>query len=196
VSKLWLTTVLASKEASADKRNASINCNGGLELVNCNPIEQDISQRINSASWAGPLSLDQYLRREKHIANQDLTKDGGISHWQLIDPAVNGHLSEDPTKARAALSTCETIKKKALFAFVNKEGKIEVEDVWSHGIGSVFCAANLRGKGYAKRMMEALGQKVQKRGVEDGEDVVFTVLYSDVGKVRDFKVERIRRTDY
>ena len=81
----------------------------------------------NSSEWAGVLSLDAYLRREDHLADQELTRDSGLTPWMLVyQPDKHGE--------RHVLCGCETIKKKAL---VGKGGK--VEDVVAHGVCSVFC---------------------------------------------------------
>ena len=54
----------------------------------------------------------------------------------------------------------------------------------SHGIGSVFFGRELRGRGYAQRMMGELGKALRTHQIEGEEECLFTVLYSDIGKVR------------
>ena len=133
--------------------------------------EENIAQQeVNSTEWRGALDLKQYLRREEHLANQDLTKNGGLVGWVLV---YQPHGSSE----RKVLCGCETIRKKAL---VSRDGN--VEDVVCYGIGSVFCPAQHRGKGYAGRMMSDLGKKL--RTWQDGgvTKPLFSVLYSDIGK--------------
>lgn len=62
-------------------------------------------------------------------------------------------------------------------------GNGTVEEVVSHVIGNVFCDPQLRGRGYAARMMEEIGEKLYTWQQEDGRKVDYTVLYSDIGKV-------------
>ncbi|KAI9821854.1 MAG: hypothetical protein M1827_002436 [Pycnora praestabilis] len=138
-----------------------------LALVHPTPAEKLATWKLNGASWRGALSLDAYLRREVHLASQALTKDGGITYWVLVDTAV---------KDRPILCSCETLRKKAL---VSRDGI--VEEVVSHGIGSVFCPPDMRGRGYASRMMKELGKNLQVWQTE-GKKCLFTVLYSDIGK--------------
>lgn len=131
--------------------------------------EETIQQtRLNSTEWKGPLSLDAYLGREEHLGKQKLIRDGGLTSWALVTKDGN---------PRSVLSSCETIRKKALVA---QNG--QVKEVICHGVASVFCPPEYRGKGYAGRMIKALGEKLHNWQT-DGQDCLFSVLYSDIGKV-------------
>ncbi len=57
-----------------------------------------------------------------------------------------------------------------------------MREVFCHGVASVFCEEGNRRKGYAGRMMGELGGRLRVWQVGD-EEVGFTVLYSDIGKV-------------
>ncbi|KAG9515945.1 hypothetical protein KCU93_g9305, partial [Aureobasidium melanogenum] len=130
--------------------------------------EEAIQQtRLNSTEWKGPLSLDVYLGREEHLGKQKLIRDGGLTSWALVTKDGN---------PRAVLSSCETIRKKALVA---QNG--QVKEVICHGVASVFCPPEYRGKGYAGRMIKDLGEKLHNWQT-DGHDCLFSVLYSDIGK--------------
>lgn len=124
----------------------------------------------NSAEWIGPLSLEAYIRREEYLLDQDLTKDGGLTPWLLVS-------QPDEQGARKILCGCESIKKQALVAVKGK-----VESVICHGVCSVFCPAENRGKGYAGKMISELAQRLKGWKSEEGR-VLFSVLYSDIGKV-------------
>lgn len=131
--------------------------------------------KLNGAEWRAALSPEAYLRREDYLANQDLTRDGGISYWILIDRDCHNAL--DPqSSARLPLASCETFRKRAL---VWKDGK--VQETITHGIGSVFCASHLRKRGYAQRLMTELGKALRTYQAEEKE-CLFSVLYSDIGK--------------
>jgi len=122
----------------------------------------------NAASWRGALPIVSYLRREKALAQTSFTKDGGITFWALIDTAA-----ED----RTVLASCESLRHKAL---VLQHGK--VQDVICHGICSVWCKPEMRKRGYAARMIQELGDKLGSWQADE-RDVMFTVLFSDIGKV-------------
>lgn len=144
-----------------------------LHLVVSTPGEIIAQQHANSDEWRGALSLPAYLRREELLVDQTLTRDGGLTAWSLVyQPAGSGE------KDRQVLCGCETIKKRALFASANT-----VEAVTAHGVCSVFCPPKFRGKGYAGRMIAELGE-VLRTWQSYGQNNLFSVLYSDIGKVR------------
>lgn len=145
-----------------------------LDLVIPTEEEKLLCWKINGASWRGALSLPTYLRREEYLAEQAFTRDGGITYWILVDTAA----STPASSPRTILASCESLRKKALLA--TKDGK--VEEVVSHGVGSVFCRPEFRGRGYAQRMMKELGDKLERWQQKEGCRVSFTVLYSDIGK--------------
>jgi len=123
----------------------------------------------NSIMWKGALSQEAYLRREKHLSSQEFTKNGGITWWVLVDTAA---------VERVILSACESFRKKAL---VFRNGK--TEEVITHGIGSVFCPPECRKRGYAQRMMKLLGEKLKTWQTSGEQKCLFSILYSDIGKV-------------
>lgn len=145
-----------------------------LAVVNPTEEEKLLCWNINGASWRGALSLPSYLRREDHLADQAFTRDGGITYWILVDTAA----STPTSSPRTILASCESLRKKALLA--TKGDK--VEEVVSHGIGSVFCRPEFRGRGYAGRMMKELGEKLEVWQQKEGSRSSFTILYSDIGK--------------
>lgn len=131
--------------------------------------EEKLAQwKENASSWRAALSIEAYVRREKYLSQQGLSKNGGLTHWVLVDTAA---------KDRVVFSGCETLRKKALVAI---DGK--VEEVISHGIGSVFCPSPFRRRGYGARMMQELGKSL-RTWQTDGHKCLYTVLYSDIGKV-------------
>ena len=142
-----------------------------LALLHPTQEEKVETWKLNGASWRGPMSLPIYLHREAHLENQAFTKDGGLTFWILVDCTL-------PPNERPILGSCESFRKRALVA---RAGKLE--DVVSHGIGSVFCNPDYRRRGYAQRMLEELGERLDTWNQEDGKKTAFTVLYSDIGKV-------------
>lgn len=140
-----------------------------IELTQPTHEEAVEQTRLNSKEWKGALSLPAYLGREEHLGKQKLIRDGGLTSWALVTKDGN---------PRAVLSSCETIRKKAL---VVQDGQIK--EVICHGVASVFCPPEYRGKGYAGRMIRDLGEKLRTWQTES-QDCLFSVLYSDIGKVR------------
>lgn len=142
-------------------------------LVLLHPTQEEKIEtwKLNGASWRGTMPICTYLRRETQLENQAFTKDGGITFWILVDSTL-------PPNERPILGSCESFRKRAL---VSRAGSLE--EVVSHGIGSVFCNPDYRRRGYAQRMMEELGKKLDTWNQESGKKTDFTVLYSDIGKV-------------
>ncbi|KAJ5295535.1 hypothetical protein PENANT_c001G07380 [Penicillium antarcticum] len=142
-----------------------------LILVPATPAERIASIKLNSVAWKGPLDVETYIKREDHLMQQRLTRDG-LTCWILVD-------RNEPEGQRTILSSCESYRKKALMAH---DG--QVEDVATHGVGSVYCRPEFRGKGYAKRMFEELRLKLDtwEMEKESRRKSLFTVLFSDIGK--------------
>ncbi|KAL9603223.1 MAG: hypothetical protein Q9179_002262 [Wetmoreana sp. 5 TL-2023] len=147
-----------------------------LRLVQASEAEMIESSTMGATSWRGPLNVGSYLRREAHLRNQVLTRNGGITYWVLVDTAVR----PAPGHTRTILSSCETIRKRGLVVQPNGE----VKDVISHGIGSVFCNPAYRGRGYAQRMLVELAKNLDTWQQKDGDVAHFSVLWSDIGTVR------------
>ncbi|KAI8936334.1 hypothetical protein NX059_006748 [Plenodomus lindquistii] len=161
--------------------NALTNLNKGdsptLALVHPTEEEKLIQFKLNGAEWRGALSLEAYLRREALLAKQALTKDDGISYWILVDTSLSNNPLDPDSGTRLPLASCESYRKKAL---VWQDGKLQ--EVITHGIGSVFCANHLRKRGYAQRMMQELGKTLKTHQTTNENDCLFSILYSDIGK--------------
>ena len=142
-----------------------------LALLHPTQEEKVETWKLNGASWRGTMPISIYLRREAHLEDQPFTKDGGITFWILVDTTL-------PPNKRPILGSCESFRKRALVARAGT-----VEDSVSHGIGSVFCNPEYRGRGYAQRMIAELGKKLDTWNQKQGTKTDFTVLYSDIGKV-------------
>ncbi|KAI4272622.1 MAG: hypothetical protein LQ337_005184 [Flavoplaca oasis] len=121
-----------------------------LRLVQATESEMIESSTLGSISWKGPLDTNQYLQREAHLRNQDLTRDGGITYWILVDTAA----APSPNDSRRILASCETIRKRALISRFGAAPK----EIICHGIGSVHCNPEYRGRGFGRRMMVELAK--------------------------------------
>jgi len=144
-----------------------------LALLHPTPEENLATTKVNGMSWRGPLCLEAYIRRERHLASQALTRDGGITFWILVDTSKT-------STPRTVLASCETVRKRALIRRQNGR----VEETVAHGIASVFCNPDLRGRGYAWRMIQELGKALDTWQHAEGKIADFTILFSDIGKVR------------
>lgn len=142
------------------------------ELILTQPTQQEQEQvwALNFEAWAGALSQKDYLEREHYLMTVPLAKNGGVTHWILVDK------NAIPDQRRI-FGSCETLLKPALIT--DRDGN--VVDCIAHGVGSVFCDPQYRGRGYAGRMMVELGKKLRIHQVEETL-CAFSVLWSDIGK--------------
>jgi GNAT superfamily N-acetyltransferase len=142
-----------------------------LHLTHPTEEEKLETWTLNFSSWGGALSQQDYLEREEYLTKAPLARDGGVTHWILVD-------KELPPNRRPILASCETLYKRAL---ISRNGTLT--EVVSHGIGSVFCDPEYRGRGYASRMMRELGEKLRTwQAGTKGKTCGFSALWSDIGK--------------
>ncbi|KAL9030832.1 MAG: hypothetical protein Q9196_001086 [Gyalolechia fulgens] len=145
-----------------------------LQLVQANEAEMIESSTMNAASWRGSLDVNAYLEREAHLRNTNLSRNGGITYWILVDTAA----SPTVKGVRRILASCETLRKRALLA--RSDG--EVTETICHAVGSVYCNSAFRGRGYAQRMLADLASILDTWQQKEGACTDFTVLWSDIGK--------------
>ena len=150
---------------------------GELLLVQATELERTQCWHINLHAWRGALSPAQYIEREVYLERQPLVSEGKITFWILT---LRKNTYSDGDSPRPILASCETLLKDA---YVAQDGQLE--RVLAHGIGSVYCRPEYRGKGYASRMMSELGTRLgklawqQPKGSSRGH---FSILYSDIGQ--------------
>src|SRR5262245_43037666 len=154
-----------------------------LILAHPTPEERIRIWTQTHSKWGTAITLSDYLRREAYLLTVPVAKAGGITHWILTE-------SDKPPNKRPILSSCETLRKRALVS--TRHGT--VEETVAYGIGAVFTDPLFRGRGYASRMMDLLGPALSRhccgggvRGNTAGckanpRRVAFSVLFSDIGK--------------
>ncbi|EKG13746.1 Acyl-CoA N-acyltransferase [Macrophomina phaseolina MS6] len=97
-----------------------------------------------------------------------LAKDDGITIWALVDKSL-------PPDARPILFYCESFHNHCLTNDTNGN----VQDSIVHGIASVFCPPEYRGRGYAVRRMTEMAKALRDWQSECGR-TVGSILYSDI----------------
>ncbi|KAK3294376.1 uncharacterized protein B0H64DRAFT_185631 [Chaetomium fimeti] len=167
-----------------------------LVLARPTPGERERTARHTYPTWGFALAEADYLARETYLTTVPLARDGGITHWILTD-------AELPPDGRPILSSCESLRKRAVTTTTTTHKEVLVEGV-AHGIGSVFTEPAFRGRGYASRMMREVGEKLRgwqaataaappaaaaaaaagagEMPAVEREHSLFSVLYSDIGK--------------
>ncbi|KAI0802823.1 hypothetical protein GGR55DRAFT_691912 [Xylaria sp. FL0064] len=114
-----------------------------------------------------------YLEESRFLRTIPLVKDNGMTSWILVDKSR-------PPNYRPILCSCETFNKHSLTS--NPNGNVQKAII--HGIASVFCSEDYRGRGYAARLMRELATILRHWQSDSHEaKVVGSVLSSDIGKV-------------
>jgi hypothetical protein len=162
------TTTIVETAMAPDSRSDS------LYLTHPTPEEKLATWNLNSVNWGSALSLPDYLQREEYLTTVPLARNGGITHWILVDRSL-------PPNERPILASSESLRKPVL---ISRNGII-TEGI-THGIGSVFSQPKFRGKGYASRMLRELGPLLKEWQVDQNipgmQTCPFSILYSDIGK--------------
>ncbi|KAI1736442.1 hypothetical protein F4680DRAFT_432170 [Xylaria scruposa] len=123
-----------------------------------------------ASSWKDSLTVPLYLAEAQHLTTVPLAKDGAMSTWVLVDKNL-------PPNQRQVFCSCETFRKRALAS--DERGNVEEGVV--HGVASVFCPSEYRGRGYGSRHMKELAKILRGWQSEHGKSIG-SVLYSDIGK--------------
>ncbi|KAH8885768.1 hypothetical protein GQ53DRAFT_751106 [Thozetella sp. PMI_491] len=131
-------------------------------FAEANPAQRQQSWELSGALWAAPLSVGDYVAREQHLAEQDLTKDGGCKYWVL-------HLLGYPS---LVIASCETTHKTVL---ISENGHLRQGRAYA--IASVFTNPTYRRMGMAPILLRKVREFMDTDGQAD-----FSVLYSDVGR--------------
>ncbi|KAI5300968.1 hypothetical protein KEM55_003596 [Ascosphaera atra] len=142
-----------------------------LVLVSGTDHEKVKCRETNGVEWAGRLTMEQYKEREAVVEARTLVHTG-CTAWILTDKNL-------PPDERPIYASCETTARPAWVAH-----KGVVEETRSHAVGTVFCPAKYRGKGYASRMLTELGKILETYQNEHTvyKHGVFSTLWSDIGK--------------
>jgi hypothetical protein len=136
---------------------------GDINFGEASLVQREACWRLNAISWRGPLSLEEYIGRETHLGNQELTKANGIRYWAVS-------LKTDPLEI---IASCETIQKSVLAA----DKKNGFQTLRSYAIASVYTNPNYRRMGMAAFLMKSLQYWLDNQGSAD-----MSVLYSDIGQ--------------
>ena len=141
-----------------------------LHLDHPTAEECNLIWKLTSLAWRDALTQSSYLEESAYLTSVPLAKDGGMTLWILVDKDL-------APGERPILCSCETFRKHTLLS--NTEGN--VTKMVLHGVASVFCDPEYRGRGYARRMMRELAE-VLKTWQTEAMKCVGSVLYSDIGE--------------
>lgn len=133
-------------------------------LAEATPEQRTLTWQLNGVSWAGPMSIDEYIGREQTLSETALSADGGTRYYIL-------HHKSNPN---LIVSACEVLTKKALVA--HSATSPILRSVPAYGLASVFTPPQFRNSGMARHMLKLVQQAVDSASDE------FGALYSDIGR--------------
>ncbi|GAB1311657.1 Lysine acetyltransferase [Madurella fahalii] len=126
------------------------------------PEQRQLTWELNGEAWAAPMSLDDYVRREQHLAQQELNRDGGCRYWVLY---LKGY-------PRQIIASCEATRKPALIS--NGHGG-PARDGYGYAVTNVYTNPTWRRQGMAAFLLHRVQEQIDA-------DSDFSVLYSDSGR--------------
>ncbi|KAI9791066.1 MAG: hypothetical protein M1816_004297 [Peltula sp. TS41687] len=131
--------------------------------------------------WGAPLSVSDYLERERINEEAEANRAGQITYWVLSKtPKRVGPIDhEEKVDEDDIVASCETLRRPVII-WTREHGYNDGES--AYGIASVFTHPKYRGQGAAAVLMQKLA------GWVDGANAPFTALYSDLGE--DFYARR------
>ncbi|KAB5576154.1 hypothetical protein GE09DRAFT_1094882 [Coniochaeta sp. 2T2.1] len=143
------------------------------------PHQRILAWKLNGASWAPPMTIEQYIGREETLSKTPLSENGGTKYYVL-------HHKDD---LDIIVSACEVSSKKALVA--DDTGSRVVD---AYGLASVYTAPQFRERGMASHLLRKVQEAVDAT-TECG------ALYSDIGREyysrlgwKDFRTPQVKFT--
>ncbi|GIJ99563.1 hypothetical protein Aspvir_001697 [Aspergillus viridinutans] len=124
--------------------------------------------KLTSNEWKDALTIPQYLEESAYLMAIPLARNKGMTQWILVDRTL-------APNQRPILASCETFRKLSLLSYPMKHSQLVVV----HGIASVYCNPDYRGRGYASRLLKELNKTLPTWQYE-GKPCVASVLFSDI----------------
>ncbi|PHH51983.1 hypothetical protein CFIMG_004049RA [Ceratocystis fimbriata CBS 114723] len=145
-----------------------------IAIVLASPAQRHAAWSLNSAHWRGPLTSQAFIDREAQLSQSALASgDGGLYFVAVPKDSVEGKGGHaDANVEPVVYASCKALRKRVL---VRRPG-CAVEETTAYGIGSVYTRPDMRGRGLARYMLQAVQRELDIRGA------VLSVLYSDIGR--------------
>ncbi|KAL2181028.1 uncharacterized protein P884DRAFT_236406 [Thermothelomyces heterothallicus CBS 202.75] len=117
-----------------------------IEFAEATPEQRRISWELCSRKWAAPMSVDDYVEREQHMAEHELNRDGGCRYWVLY---LKGY-------PRQVIASCETLRK---LMFIADCAERRVREAHGYVVTNVYTNPTYRRQGMAAFLL----RRVQER---------------------------------
>lgn len=127
------------------------------------PSQRTESWRLSSASWAGPLSIEDFIARGEHLSRTALCADGRTRYWVVT------RISD----SQDVVASCRTMQKS-----IHSGGPGGYRELNAYAIASVYTNPKYRRNGMAVLMLDEVKKWLDGEGAAE-----CSALYSDIGKV-------------
>ncbi|KAH6854918.1 hypothetical protein B0I37DRAFT_42614 [Chaetomium sp. MPI-CAGE-AT-0009] len=133
-----------------------------MEFSEATPEQRQLSWKLCGQSWASPMSIDDYVEREQHMADHEPNRDGGCQYWVL---SLKGY-------PRQVIASCETMRKRML---ISDGGGSPAREGRGYAVANVYTNPSYRRQGMAAFLLRRVQEQM-------GPNSDCSVLYSDSGR--------------
>ncbi|KAK4192481.1 lysine acetyltransferase [Podospora australis] len=133
-----------------------------ITFAEATPEQCEISWRLRGEAWASPMSIEDYVERERYLSQQELTRDG-CRHWVLY---LKGY-------PRQVIASCESTRKRVL---ISDGAGGPVRESYGYTIANVYTNPAWRRQGCAAFLLRKVNEQLDL-------DSDCSVLYSDSGRM-------------
>lgn len=136
-----------------------------VTFIRADEKSRKLAWQLNGVSWAAPIELEEYVRREEHLSQQALSRDYGCTYWILAHKDDQTHI----------VASCEATRKTAFIAGKGVNSRDAFVEATGYAIASVHTNPKYRRLGMAAYMLRQLQESMDA-------DSECSALYSDIGK--------------
>ncbi|KAK4236771.1 lysine acetyltransferase [Achaetomium macrosporum] len=126
------------------------------------PEQRELAWELCGQTWAAPMSLEDYVERERHLAQHDLNRDGRCRYWVLYLKGYPRHI----------IASCEATRKPIL---ISDGGGRPARTSNGYAVTNIYTNPTYRRQGMASYLL----RRVQEQMDADSD---CSVLYSDSGR--------------
>ncbi|EAQ89652.1 hypothetical protein CHGG_06271 [Chaetomium globosum CBS 148.51] len=118
-----------------------------MEFSEATAEQRQLSWRLCGQIWASPMSIDDYVQREQHMADHELNRDGGCQYWVLY---LKGY-------PRQVIASCEITRKRMLIS----DGKgSPTREGYGYAIANVYTNPSYRRQGMAAFLLRRVQEQI------------------------------------
>lgn len=173
-----ITIAPTQLQTSAVNFNMASRCDldlGKLVFQEATHEQKIQSWRNNSDSWAGKMTVDQYIGQQARNGNRTITRNGGIRYWVLTS-----------ADGEEVYCSGETVRKPLAALVPSRNGSSSASEnrqffrQGSWGVGGVFTPVRYRRRGLTSMLMRCIREWIDSQAATSAMST-FSALWSAVG---------------